>query len=261
MSNRCVVNVGENLGFDIVGVTPSNFHASVIEDCDVAVVNNFFQFSKDQVRSILDVLWGKGKPYVKYEHDSREIGRRSFADRLFKESVLNVFLSPAHLNNHRCHLGCDGVALPLAIQTDLFKPVPGVARDNNMALIVGGWIRGGKTEKALRQYVAENRNLLFVSVGFDLPGMSSVPHCAIENMPTLYSKAGRLVHLPDIVCAGERVVFEAALCGCSNIVTNDRVGHASWNRDLSDTEGLREWLRQAPFDFWKAVETAVGGKA
>jgi hypothetical protein len=59
--------------------------------------------------------------------------------------------------------------------------------------------------------------------------------------------------MPDIVCAGERVVFEAALCGCA-VEMNGNVGHKSWNYDLSDTETLRETLRDAPFAFWRAVE-------
>jgi hypothetical protein len=79
-------------------------------------------------------------------------------------------------------------------------------------------------------------------------------------MPALYSTAEYLVHQPDIVCAGERVIFEAALCGVPKIEMNGNVGHKSWNRDLSDTEGLRDWLRQAPFEFWKAVDAALRGK-
>jgi len=259
-SNRCVVAVGESLGFDIVGVTPQNFHREVLEECDVAIVNNFFQFEHRQMAAILSVLWEKKKPYVKYEHDSREIGRPDFSKRLFGESVLNVFLSPAHLENHKAKLGVDGITLPLAIQTEMFRPVSGVERDPKKALVVGGWVRGGKVARSIVRYIEDHPELSFVSVGFDLPRASSVPHRPLKDMPGLYSSAGWLVHLPDMVCAGERVIFEAALCGC-RIMMNDKVGHKSWNRDLSDTDGLRDWLRQAPFDFWKAVENAVRRRA
>ncbi len=255
-SNRCVVRVGELLGFDVVGITPQHFIPAILQDCDVVILNNFFQFRPEQEKLVLETI-RKGKPYVKYEHDSRELTRPEFSRPLFAESALNVFLSPAHLENHRRHLDCDGIALPLAIQTEMFRPVPGVARVANRALIVGGWVRGGKLSKSIHRYIESHPELSFASVGFALPGATMVPHRVLKDMPGLYSSAGWLVHLPDMVCAGERIVFEAALCGCANIVMNDNVGHKSWNRDLADADGLREWLAQAPFEFWKAVEKAV----
>lgn len=259
MSNRCVVGVGENLGYDIVGVTPQNFHREVLRDCDLAIVNNFFEFNPAQAREVLEVLWGAGKPYVKYEHDSREIGRLGLSKRLFGESILNVFLSPAHLENHRAKIGCEGIALPLAIQTDLFRPVAGVERVPGRALIVGGWNKGGKTAGSLQRFIREHSDMTFVSVGFGVPGCEALPHFPLKEMPAIYSAAEYLVHHPDIICAGERVIFEAALCG-AKVEMNGNVGHKSWKRDLSDTEGLREWLRQAPFDFWKAVDVALRGR-
>jgi hypothetical protein len=259
-SNRCVVSVGESLGFDIVGITPQNFHPRVLADCDVVIINNFFQFAAAQERLILETIRG-GKPYVKYEHDSRELGRPKVSERLFGDSALNVFLSPAHLQNHRCHLGCDGIALPLAINTEMFKPVPGVERRENRALFVGGWIKGGKIAESVHRYVAERPELEYVSVGHRInERVKVIPMQDLSKMPALYSSVGCLVHLPDMICAGERVVFEAALCGVKKIVMNDNVGHKSWNRDLSDTDGLRAWLKKAPYDFWKAVEVAANGK-
>lgn len=259
-SNRCVVAAGERLGFDIVGITPENFHLRVLEECDVVIVNNFFQFKPEQVRVVLHTIWDNRKPYVKYEHDSRELGRAGFAKRLFNESILNVFLSPHHYNNHRTHLGCDGVALPLAIDVDMFRPVPNTKRDMRKALIVGGWRKGGKTAGSLGKYIQQRQELNYVSVGFEFPRTTCIPHVTLKEMPALYSSAGWLIHLPDIVCAGERVFFEAALCGCQ-VVANNNVGHLSWRWDLSDVEGLRTWLRQAPYDFWKAVHSAVKGEA
>jgi hypothetical protein len=255
-SNRCVVATGERLGFDIVGITPENFHPRILEECDVAVVNNFFQFEPAQVRMVLDTIWNQKKPYVKYEHDSRELGRTSFSKRLFCDSALNVFLSPAHYRNHHEKLGCKGIVLPLAIDVETFRPVAKVERDPRKALIVGGWRRGGKTGSSLHKYIEAHRSLSFVSVGFEFPMTQCIPHVPLREMPVLYSSTGWLIHLPDMVCAGERVFFEAALCGC-RVVANENVGHLSWKRDLADTDGLRAWLRQAPYDFWKAVHSVV----
>lgn len=252
LSNKAVVSVGERLGFDVVGVTPKNFPEAVLATCDLVVVNNFWQFSDRQTRLVMEVL--KQKPFVKYEHDSRELGRPEFAKRLFLNSALNVFLSPAHLARHKAALECDGMPLPLAIETARYTPVPSVKRIPGRALIVGGWAKGGKTAGSLGRYVQEYSDLEFASVGHQIPGVAvTLPFAEPANMPAIYSSAEHLVHLPDCFCAGERVIFEAALCGCK-VTMNSNVGHASWGRDLTDPDGLRAWLDQAPYEFWRMIE-------
>jgi hypothetical protein len=82
---------------------------------------------------------------------------------------------------------------------------------------------------------------------------SPIPY---EEMPKLYSEFEYVVHLLDGLGAGERVMFEGALCGCK-IVSDERSGHMSWNKDLTDLEGLREWLQVAPYQFWKHISSII----
>lgn len=251
LSNRCVVEVGHRMGFNIVGVTPQWFPHQVLKECDVMIINNFFQFSYSQRTKVAIAM--RDKPYVKYEHDHRELGRPQVSKPLFANSRLNVFLSPMHLANHKAKLEIDGVALPLAIREQDFRPVPGMRRVPRSALIVGGWVRGGKIGRELQRFVAARTELTFTSVGLRIAGARAVPHIPLARMPELYSSHEILVHLPDMLCAGERVIFEAALCGC-NIKANHLVGHMSWGYDLDDTETLRAILRKAPIRFWELVK-------
>jgi len=254
-SNRTVVAAGEKLGHDIVGITPQNFNPWVLDQADVLIVNNFFQFGRAMFELITRRLWTDGAPYVVYSHDHRDLqARPAFAKKLFGASRLNVFISPRHMGNYVRGLGCEGAALPLAIDVELFRPVPGIERQEGLALIVGGWMRGGKVGKELRAFIQGNGDCRYLSVGLPVPGAELLPKQPLEKMPEVYSRASSLVHFPDMECAGERVVFEAALCGVREFHLGERVGHASWGYDLSDDAGLRKTLREAPVEFWRLVK-------
>jgi hypothetical protein len=79
------------------------------------------------------------------------------------------------------------------------------------------------------------------------------PMVPYERMPEIYSAFEYVVHLLDGWGAGERVILEGALCGCK-IIVNDRVGHTSWDRKLIDKDGFRDWLREAPYEFWRRID-------
>jgi hypothetical protein len=261
ISGNYVARIGADLGFEVRTITrdmPAQVIGQEMLRSDLAVLNNLWAFTSGQMRAILHAIYAEGLPYVKYEHDHRELYRREFSTPLFQRSRLNVFLSPAHLENHRTALGCDGVALPLAIDVEMFRPLPGVQRKPGTALVCN--VRNFKTWNGLQAYIAEHGEMSFTVLSSDPPvrggnviARSMVSH---EAMPALYSEYEYLVHILDGWGAGERVIFEAALCGCK-IVANERVGHTSWGRDLEDTESLREWLAQAPYDFWREVDRIV----
>jgi hypothetical protein len=251
-SNRTVVAAGEKIGHDIVGLTPENFNPAVLSHADVLVVNNFWQFPKEIAAMIHEAMWEKGKPYVVYSHDYRDLlNRKEMAKKMFGRSRLNVFISPRHHDDYCAGLGCEGITLPLAIDVDLFRPVDGVYRDPEAILVVGGWLRGGKFSRRLVDF---SKGKKVVSVGIQFDGARVIPHRPLEKMPEIYSSVSALAHFPDIDCAGERVVFEAALCGVKQFQLGERVGHASWGFDLQDVPALKETLREAPKAFWRAVE-------
>jgi hypothetical protein len=260
-SARHVMVVGERCGFHIGMVTPSDFYADVLANADLIVLNNLWRFSGEQMRVLLPILFERRVPYVKYEHDHRELTRPEFSRRLFEHAATNIFLSPVHRENHREGLGATGECIPLAIDVDAYGPVPGVARVPGTALVCN--VRTIKTWDRLKSYIAEHPEIRFtVLAATDVVrgrNVKTIPPVLPEKMPALYSAHEFLVHLPDAWCAGERVVLEAALCG-TKIITNERVGHASWNWDLTDTDALRERLIDAPYEFWRLIDGIIAKK-
>ena len=261
-SARQVMAIGERCGFHIEMVTPAEFAADSLVNADLIVLNNLWHFSVEQMKALLAVLFERRTPYVKYEHDHRELTRTEFSRRLFTHAAANVFLSPVHRDNHREGLGATGECIPLAIDVDAFCPVPGVARVPGTALVCN--VRTIKTWDRLKTYIAEHPEIRFtVLAANDVVrgrNVKTVPPVLPEKMPALYSAHEFLVHLPDAWCAGERVVLEAALCGC-RIVANERVGHTSWGWDLTDATALRERLVDAPFEFWRLIDGILAKRA
>jgi hypothetical protein len=257
-SARQVIAVGERCGFHIKLVTPTEFAADALASADLIVLNNLWRFSGEQMQAILAALFERRIPYVKYEHDHRELTRPEFSRRLFEHAAANIFLSPVHRDNHGEGLGAKGECIPLAIDVEAFRPVPGVARVPGTALVCN--VRTIKTWDRLKSYIAEHPEIRFsVLAANDVirgRNVKTIPPVLPEKMPALYSAHEFLVHLPDAWCAGERVIFEAALCG-AKIIANEKAGHMSWGRDLTKTDELREWLIQAPYDFWKTVSKFI----
>ena len=256
-SNAHAVAVGMRCGFKIRIVTPQAFDVPTLQHADIIVLNNLFRFSVDQIRMLMRVVYEQRVPYIKYEHDHRELGRPEFSRKLFEHSVANVFISPAHRDNHHEQIDADGECFPLAIDTEMFRPVPGIARKPGTALVLN--VRVIKTWKHLSEYIAEHATTKFTVVGNGIAGIvrgrnvNIIPPVSLSRMPELYSAHESLVHLPDNWCAGERIVLEAALCGCK-IIANKYVGHMSWDWDLTDADALRERLINAPYDFWRMVD-------
>jgi hypothetical protein len=261
ISGERVAAVGDECGFRVRMVTPKAFDLEALFGAEVIVLNNLFRFPDDKFHAILSAIRERRIPYVKYEHDHRELDREEFSRRLFQGSALNVFLSPMHLENHRARLGAGGVALPLAVDADKFYPVPGVERIAGTALVCN--VRHFKTWENLNRFITERQDLAFTILG--PPGTVAgknvhyQPMVPPDRMPLVYSTHEYVVHLLDGFGAGERVVLEGALCGCK-VIANEKVGHASWGRELADNDGFREWLLEAPYRFWRAVDLAIRGK-
>ena len=261
-SARHVVEVGERCGFHVEPTTPSSFHADAMANADLVVLNNLWHFSGEQMRALLAVLFERRVPYVKYEHDHRELTRPEFSRRLFERAAANVFLSPAHLKNHEETLGARGICLPLAIDADTYRPVTGIPRIPGTALVCN--VRTIKTWDRLKEYVFGHPEITFTVLATNglIQGRNVKTFAPVlpEKMPELYSAHEFLVHLPDAWCAGERIVLEAALCG-AKIIVNEKVGHASWGWNLADTEMLRERLAEAPYEFWRLVDGIIAKRA
>ena len=262
LSSKLVIEVGIDCGYSIDLIIPSTDSSvveSILSQSDFIVISNFWGFSGERIHAILRSIYSDRKLYIKYEHDHRELDRLEFSRKLFQNSRLNVFLSPIHLKNHQEALGCEGIVLPLAIDVDLFKPVEEVKRKEGTAVICN--MRNFKKWNNLQKYINDHQEIQFTVMakgnpqvqGSNVTAREMIPY---NKMPELYSEFEYLVHILDGWGAGERVIFEGALCGCK-VVANEKVGHMSWGKDLTNVDDLRDWLTLAPYAFWKEVERRV----
>lgn len=252
MSNDTVVAVGEALGFDVISLCPGHFVEALIAEADIAILNNIHEFRGEQFYALLAMCHERRLPYVKYEHDYRELGRENISRALFQRARLAVFLSPRHAEKHAAALGPieNMIVLPLAVDTDFYTP----GKDARADVLVpspkkcGAELEACMVKNPEPTYTLVGPNSISAPKGVKVVG---VPAQSAEGMRSLYRKASLVVHLPEKEWAGERVVLEALLCG-ARVSTNERVGHASWPV-LPD----RAALRSAPYRFWEAVSKCI----
>ena len=256
LSNKHLVKIGKNLGFDIAAVTPVNFNKRILYDADLLIINNFFEFPNDKFNIVMDAIYEKRIPYIKYDHDHREMHRPYISRQMFTISKLNVFISPLHLqktmellwNQIKSHSIC----LPLSIDTLSYSKVKGIKRQKN-SVIVPCY---RKCKSNIFDFIKENKEKQYLIIGdidfktngYKVESSGLIPP---EKMPETFSKYESMLHLPFSFWAGERIYFESLLCGCKPIV-NDNVGHNSWR-----FKNIKTKLDKAPFTFWKEVDKCL----
>lgn len=282
LSNLTVIEAGEELGFGIYLCTPSTFDKSLLVQCDLLVINNFFFFPPEQYHFILDLIFEYRKPFVKYEHDHREImgdeARPSLALLLFGHSILNVFISPMQAENHRKCLGDvidPFLLLPPAVDTKMFRMLDNVERDPQRMVSATGRLRDSKGFRHLLQFVVSKHKEFNFEIYTRKPEevetvfgkfdcVKVFPPVENSYLPKVYNSAGYVIHLPRALEACGRIVAEGMLCGCSPI-TNENVGIRSFrefhvgDKRLFNLEKFRKVLSLGPYRFWRAVDLAMHG--
>jgi len=274
LSNEVVKRAGREFGYLFQTFTPSNFDKKALIACDFLVINNFFFFKPDQFHFILDLIFEYKKPYVKYEHDHREIigadSRIKLARLLFKHSFLNVFISPFQERNHREKLG-DGIdpyyLLPPAIDTRKFRILEGIERDPKLVVNTCGRLYAQKGYYNVLQFIMGKKKLKFeiytrehqniADAMKQLDNVKVFPLVENEQLPEIYNRATYTMHLPRAYEACGRTIAEGLLCGCKPIM-NENMGIKSfkvfhiedeeWSRDK-----FRYFIEQGPYSFWKAI--------
>ncbi|TMK98002.1 MAG: glycosyltransferase [Actinobacteria bacterium] len=161
---------------------------------------------------------------------------RNFANRIYRQARVAVFVSPMH---RRLIEAVIGVPLPQSvvysrpqIDTSRFRPL-GLPRDIDV-LYVGSINKAKGYENLIARFGADR--LTFVGpnyLGKPVQGNWLGP-VSQELLPTVYNRARIFAHLPEWIEPMGRTVVEAALCGCE-LVLNDRVGVTSYPpRDWQD---------------------------
>jgi len=296
LSNTTVIEAGRKAGFDIYICNPATFNRKKLVRCDLLVISNFFLFEPKRANFVADLLYEYKKPYVKYEHDHREIigdqARPKFARLLFGRSLLNIFISPIQMRSHREHLG--GLIdpffiLPPAIDTKRFKILPHIKRDPNKVVNTTGRLKESKGLRHMLQFVMAKQEEYHFEIYTkyqnevretfkDFESIVDIfPPVENEYLPKVYNSAGYVAHLPQALEACGRTIAEGLLCGCKSIF-NKNVGIRSFEdfggRGIADkklyffTVGdekkfnltrFKEIVECGPFDFWRALEFAYNG--
>lgn len=266
LSNRLVVKIGRNLGFDICVMTPQSFNWQTLRHARLIIINNIWHFDINQMQAINRAIFECQVPYAVYSHDIRDSDqRRQLARRLFKHSKANFFISPAHKEKveEKVYEMSDSHALPLAIDTDIFKREIGIKRQKDLVVSTAGRLHNAKQPTGLLSFIKkhpefhyelylESTNLINQLFG-NINNVTMKLPVNHEELPRIYSRAEHMVHLSAIFGAGERVILEAALCGCK-IISNKNSGHMSWDWDWDDTDSIRSKLKRAPYEFWNILE-------
>jgi len=251
IATRTIVKTGRALGYNIQVIDLDTPPTPGLRDYDLIILSNIWRFWQSHVDIIMDAI--RTVPYVKYEHDhdglyDKALGiysKADYAEKIYGNSLLNVFQSPDHKRAYEKDFGVDvgGICMPPMIEVDFFK-VDGVQRNQNTALI--GAPRKWASE-VIKDYIQQHPDIK-VDVLYQ-----GIPH---EQIPALYSQYEYFVHFPRRKYPCDRVIFEAALCGCK-VVVNDN--SETWGINLSDIDSLRDWLREAPYVFWKEIEKILNG--
>jgi len=288
LSNFTVIGAGKEFGFGIYLCTPQTFDKRRLVQCDFLILNNFFFFEPKQYHFILDLLFEYKRPFVKYEHDHREImgdeARPGLASILFGQSFLNIFISPFQAENHRKRLG-DIIEpyyiIPPAVDVGKFRIIPGVERDPNKVVNASGRLKDSKGLQHMVQFVMGRQDLKYEiytryveearSAFGRFENVTAVPLIDNEHLPRIYNSAGYSIHLPRALEACGRTVAEGMLCGCKPII-NKNVGirsfkdlesrhpyHFSLEEGKLDLEKFRKIVSRGIWDFWRAVEMAYNG--
>jgi len=254
-SNKFLREKGNDFGFEINLVTPNDFNITHLNNCDLLIINNFYEFEIDQMNKIYNLIYEDRKLYVKYDHDHREASRPHISQQLFAMSKLNVFISPKHkelfMNSLGSQLEENSIILPLAIDTTKYIN-KNSNREKNSVLVP--CLR--KCNSNFKNFIEKHINDKFYIIGdYDYHG-SNIKKLSNQNddgMIRLYNMCETVYHEPDTFWAGERIYFEALLCGCK-VICNENVGHISWNFEINV---LKEKLDNAILIFWSKIDEII----
>ena len=282
LSNQTVIEVGRRLGFEIYECYPETFDKKKLIEADLLIINNFFYFEPQQYYFILDLLFEYRRPYVKYEHDHREVygdtARIKLARLLFGRSFLNVFISPFQAENHRKRLGKlidPYYLLPPAVDVEMFEILPEIERDPKKVVNLTGRLYRSKGLDHIANFVrAKSHWWSFEIYTKNVEDVKRHFHKAknvevfapvkYEELPEIYNSAGFVIHLPQAYEACGRTIAEGVLCGCSPIY-NENVGIKSFayfhlgDKERFNYDTFKEAIRQGPYFFWKAVDICFNG--
>lgn len=257
-TNQIIIDRGRELGYEIEEVNSDNFH---LPEADLYILNNIHYIYWNYTPQLLEII--DSKPFIRYEHDYLWKIPMPFSEiqHIYDQSLLNIFLSPLHLEEHqKAGLKLERVHLqPSPIDTERFTRGEG----KKGTVLYTGELAEHKGLLNIFSHASNNPDLKYDLYGWagnmweklkeDMPRNCKVnTPLGYEKMPDLYRKYGKFIHMPLWIEPFGRTVAEAYLSGCE-LITNNKVGFQSYDWDYSDYEGVRQRLAEAPDLFWEKV--------
>lgn len=179
----------------------------------------------------------------------------SLVKQLFENSVLNVFLSPRHLEVTERILN-----LNFSNRSFVLRPLIDASVFYNMNLerdidyLFVGVIGEAKGLSEIRERFS-NENIHFagkIAKDVNLDFGTYHGKLTYDQIPLLMNRAKNFVFLPRWPEPQGRVVVEASMCGC-NIIGNENVGALTFPFDLSNPQNYVD----VEANFWQTVENLI----
>ena len=255
ITDSYVIQAGRALGYDITVVRPDVYKREMLEDTELVILSNNFDFSDSMKGPII-----MGQKYVAYSHD---VGRWGDVLRrhplLFEKAQANIFLSPGHRDKFLPYLkkANQVICVPPHIPLGFYDK--GLNRKHRV--MYAGTLYDGKGLGNIIKMAKKNPDLMFdfyykcsqqhiVSQLKELSNCNLVGFVPKECLSEKYNLYEYFIHLPQMYECFGRAITEAYLCGCK-IIVNDNIGAFSY--PWSYTE-FRKRTLGAHFFFWEELK-------
>ncbi|HEX9981444.1 MAG TPA: glycosyltransferase family 9 protein [Flavobacterium sp.] len=184
--------------------------------------------------------------------------------KIFAASVLNIFQSPKHYQNHEAFYGeavKNHMLMPPTVEVDAIK----VSKEKDDAIIPFfgelNYLKGGD---AYIEFAEKNPDKLFVVYGLNKL-RRPIPENVVFKEPVsnhevleILGKTKYFFCKPVWPEPSGRLAAEAFLSGCE-IIANDRVGTFSYDFYPDDIEKAKKEMRETPENFWTVVNGILYG--
>lgn len=272
-TDREHIREGLRRGHDVSFVTPENANQPIDETAFV-VLSNPSRFDPKRLSTMKN-------RYAVFHHDYLHLCRwRLFFPwtekcavncpqtplwrPVLEKAKLHVFLSPLHYRVHSDILGDaiePHVLVPGTVNPDEFFDH---GRERKGTCNVNGLL-SFKGRKPILEYAKENPGETITFAGVNEKPDEPLPeNCKFVGpisdvggkMRDFYNQHEWYLELPDTPQPFNRTIAEAYLSGCK-IKGNELLGALSWHWFSEGRKAVAEHLRNAPLEFWNAVEAVV----
>jgi len=175
---------------------------------------------------------------------------------LYKNSLLNVFVSPLHQHIISGFFGNEIIGnyfnLKQRIDSKVFY---NRYTERDIDNLFVGVISEAKGWYEMRRRFLGTGNITFVGSaarGIKIDFGYHIPYIPNEEIPLWMNRAKNFVFLPRWPEPAGRVVVEAALCGC-NLILNENVGIMSFGSDLRDPKNFEN----PEEELWDKIESII----